>query len=146
MQIGKEQRKYYRKVYFFLTRGMGGGGGEGGEEEINLTSPNSPELLSPNSPRKTHADPSLILNTLRIKNSERIIIGHLNVNHIENKFEHFVSLVKDKLVIIVLSETKIDESFPSGQFAIEGYVKPYRRDRKYSWRWNINLRKRRYSM
>ena len=53
----------------------------------------------------------------------------LNVNHIENKFEPLVSLVKDKLDIILLSETQIDQSFPSSQFAIEGYTKPFRRDR-----------------
>ena len=34
-----------------------------------------------------------------------------------------------KLDTILLSETKIDESFPSNQFAIEGYGKPFRRDR-----------------
>ena len=120
----KGTEKILQESLLFSDTGGGGGG-----EEINLTSPNSPELLYPNSPRKTHADPSLILNTLRIKNSERIIIGHLNVNHIENKFEPFVSLVKDKLDIIVFSETKIDESFPSDPFAIEGYAKPFRRDR-----------------
>ena len=58
-----------------------------------------------------------------------VIIGHLDINHIEKKFEPFVSLVKEKLDIILLSETKIDESFPSSQFAIEGYAKPFRRDR-----------------
>ena len=42
-------------------------------------------------------------------------------------FEPLRSLVKDKLDIILLSETKIDESFPSSQFAI-GYTKPFRRD------------------
>ena len=70
-----------------------------------------------------------VLNTLRNKNSEMVIIGHLNINHVEKKFEPFVSLVKEKLDIILLSETKIDESFPSSQFAIEGYTKPFRRDR-----------------
>ncbi len=74
-------------------------------------------------------DPKTVLNKLRTKNSERIIIGHLNINHLENKFEPLVSLVKDRLDIFLLSETKIDESFPPGQFTIEGYAKPFRRDR-----------------
>ena len=37
--------------------------------------------------------------------------------------------MKDKLDIIMISETKIDESFPVSQFIIEGYSKPFRRDR-----------------
>ena len=37
--------------------------------------------------------------------------------------------MKDKLDIIMVSETKIDEPFRGGQFIIEGYSKPFRRDR-----------------
>ena len=69
------------------------------------------------------------MNTLRVKNSEKIIIGHLNINHIDKKFEPLISLVKDRLDIILFSETKIDSSFPPSQFAIEGYLNPFRRDR-----------------
>ena len=53
-----------------------------------------------------------ILNVLRTKNSERLVIGHININVIENKFNSLVSLVKDKIDIIMISETKIDDSFP----------------------------------
>ena len=31
--------------------------------------------------------------------------------------------------IIVLTETKLDDSFPTAQFTIEGYSKPFRHDR-----------------
>ena len=37
--------------------------------------------------------------------------------------------MKDTLDIIMVSETKIDDSFPENQFLIEGYAKPFRRDR-----------------
>ena len=74
-------------------------------------------------------EPRRILNNLISKNNDRLIFGHLNINFIENKFEPLVSLVKDKLDIIMVSETKIDESFPESQFIIEGYSKPFRRDR-----------------
>ena len=101
----------------------------GGGEEINPTTPNSPgdNIAFDNGAYKE--DATLILNKLRIKNSERIIIGHLNINHIEKKFEPLVSLVKDKLDVFLLSETKIDISFPSSQFTMEGYSNPFRRDR-----------------
>ena len=63
------------------------------------------------------------------KNSERIIIGHLNINFIENQFNSLLSLVKDRLDIFMVSERKIDDSFPENQFIIEGHSKPFRRDR-----------------
>ena len=96
-------------------------------------------LISAHSPREDFCeltskeikadDPSQILSALSTKNSDRIIIGHLNINFIENKFNSFVSLIKDKLDIIIVSETKINDSFPETQFIIEGYAKPFRRDR-----------------
>ena len=73
-------------------------------------------------------DPSLILDTLRTKYNESIVIGHLNVNHIENKFQPFVSLVKYKLDIVLLSETKLDNSYPPSQFVIQGYWNLFSRD------------------
>ena len=38
-------------------------------------------------------------------------------------------LIKDKIDIFLASETKLDSSFPSGQFVIKGYSTPFRLDR-----------------
>ena len=38
-------------------------------------------------------------------------------------------MIEGKFDILVLVETKLDESFPENQFIIEGYTKPYRLDR-----------------
>ena len=38
-------------------------------------------------------------------------------------------LIKDKIDIFLISEAKLDSSFPSGQFVIKGYSKPFRLDR-----------------
>ena len=76
-------------------------------------------------------DPHIILNKIRAKNNERIIIGHININSLENKFESLESLIKDKVDIIMVSETKIDASFPLAQFIIKGYSPPFRRDRDF---------------
>lgn len=70
-----------------------------------------------------------ILNNIRVKNINKILIGHLNINSIRNKFDILVDLVKDKLDIILISETKIDSSFPNSQFEIQGYSPPRRLDR-----------------
>ena len=63
---------------------------------------------------------------LRNKNPDRLIISHLNVNSLRNKFEFLVPLVKDNIDILMLSETKLDSFFPHAQFSIEGYSKTYR--------------------
>ena len=38
-------------------------------------------------------------------------------------------IIKDKIDIFLISETKFDGSFPSGQFIIKGYSTPFRSDR-----------------
>ena len=38
-------------------------------------------------------------------------------------------LIKDKIDIFLISETKLDSSFPSGKFVIKGYSTPFRLDR-----------------
>ena len=60
---------------------------------------------------------------------ERLIIAHININGIERKFQSLVALIKNKVDIIIVSETKIDSSFPQSQFAIDGYSNPFRLDR-----------------
>ena len=77
------------------------------------------DLISPS--EINPVDPSLILNNLRSKYSKKIIVGHLNIN---NKSEPLISLVKNRLDIILFSETKIDSSIPQSIFVIEGYFNP----------------------
>ena len=55
--------------------------------------------------------------------------GHLNVNSLRNRFEMQEELIKDKTEIFLISETKLDSSFRSGQFATKGYITPFRLDR-----------------
>ena len=45
-----------------------------------------------------------------------------------NKFSSIVELVKDNIDALLISETKINSSFPSEQFAIDNY-EIFRRDR-----------------
>ena len=69
------------------------------------------------------------LNDLRCKNINRIIFGQLNINSIRYKFDTLKDMVSGKIDILLLSETKIDDSFPTAQFMIPGYSVPYRHDR-----------------
>ena len=74
-------------------------------------------------------DPKSILQNLKEKNKDRPIIAHLNINFLDPKFEPLRDTIKDNVDILLISETKLDESFPSGQFFMEGYTEPIRLDR-----------------
>ena len=74
-------------------------------------------------------DPKYILSDLKKKNADRPIIGQLNINSITTKFEPLMSLFKDNIDLLMVSETKLDETFPPGQFKIDGYSTPIRLDR-----------------
>ena len=69
------------------------------------------------------------MNDAREKNINRPIIGQLNINSIRNKFHFLESEASKHLDILLISETKIDESFPSAQFLLDGFSRPYRLDR-----------------
>ena len=59
------------------------------------------------------------IRDVRTRSLKRIILGHLNINSIRNKFDLLVDQIKGRVVIMVISETKLDESFPNGQFKIQ---------------------------
>ena len=68
------------------------------------------------------------LKSLRIRNLNKIVVGHLNINSIRNKFDFLAHQVKGNIDILMISETKLDESFASGQFLLDGYSVPFRFD------------------
>ena len=68
------------------------------------------------------------LKNLKIKNSNRLVFGNLNINTINNKFEQLKHIIKNNVDVLVVTETKLDFSFPFGQFSIDGFARPFRRD------------------
>ena len=63
------------------------------------------------------------INDLRNQNPFRVIIGHININYIRNKFQPLVSFINN-LDILLISETKIDDTFPDSQFLIKDFSVP----------------------
>ena len=57
------------------------------------------------------------------------MIGQLNINSIRNKFEMLTSLIANEIDVLLLSETKLNETFPLEQFLISGFGKPLRLNR-----------------
>ena len=52
----------------------------------------------------------------KLENPKNITISHLNVNSLRIKFISVEELIKSTLDIFLVSETKIDHSFPNQQF------------------------------
>ena len=69
------------------------------------------------------------LKKLRIKNLNRVIISQININSIRNKIELLSEAVFGNIDIFMVSETKVDMSFPTSQFIIQGFAAPFRLDR-----------------
>ena len=80
-------------------------------------------------PKNNSEDDMLVLKNLRISYPNNIIIGHLKMNSIRNKFEMLNSSVAQYVDILMLSETKLDSTFPSTQFLINDFSVPHRLDR-----------------
>ena len=53
---------------------------------------------------------------------------YLNINSVRNKFTDFQEIINGNVDVVSIAETKIDASFPSAQFVLEGYHSPYRLD------------------
>ena len=79
-------------------------------------------------PSNEEADCFTELKTFRFKNSKNLIMGHLNINSLRNKFESIKPIISPNFDIFLVSETKLDESFPNNQFSISGY-RMFRQDR-----------------
>ena len=59
------------------------------------------------------------LKKLRIENLNRVIIIQININSIKPKIEFLSEAVLGKIDNLLVSETKIDMPFPTGQFVIQ---------------------------
>ena len=66
---------------------------------------------------------------MRTKNPERIIIGNLNINFLPSKFGKLKDTVLKYVDVLVLTETKLDDSVPNAQFLVDRFSEPYRYDR-----------------
>ena len=61
------------------------------------------------------------MKILRLKYAQNPIIAQINVNSIRNKFELLVPQIPSNIDVLIISETKIDVSFPTSQFSIDGF-------------------------
>ena len=50
------------------------------------------------------------------------------MNSIRNKFDDLKLIIDEKVDVLCIAESEIDEPFPTAQFNSPGYSKPYRLD------------------
>ena len=75
-------------------------------------------------------DNSQILKDGILSSPKNPVIADLNLNSVKNKINDLRILIRDiPLDYFVLSETKLDKSFPTAQFDIPGYEIRARKDR-----------------
>ena len=87
----------------------------------------SPETISSDAADTTTDSPDIDLfpavSEFRQRFTSNFIFSHLNINSYRNKFDFMHDVLSKKLVdYLAISESKLDSSFPSAQFHVEGYV------------------------
>ena len=97
-------------------------------ENLSVQQVNSEAQLSVSKNPANHHSLNF-LGKIRVENVNNVIIGQLNINSLRNKFCFLKEIIHGKIDILVLTETKLDSTFPESQFCIPGYKIPYRRDR-----------------
>ena len=66
---------------------------------------------------------------MKIRSPDKLILGHVNINSIRNKLDSLVYMLDENIDFFLISETKLNDSFPLTQFKIEGFTTPYRYNR-----------------
>ena len=69
---------------------------------------------------------------MRIKHPKNVIPGHLNINSMRYKHKFITEMINKNIDAMIFTETKLDNTFTTSQFYIEGYKIPYRRDRQFN--------------
>ena len=78
---------------------------------------------------KTRIDAKFILKSIRQENTNKLVFAHININSLRNTFELLVDQVKGNIDVLMIFETKIDDSSLLGNFLTCRFSKPYRLDR-----------------
>ena len=62
---------------------------------------------------KKMIDSKAILSSFCRQNNHKLVFVHLNINSVWDKFELLAEQIKGNMDVLMISETKIDDSFPS---------------------------------
>ena len=68
------------------------------------------------------------LKNARIKHPQKVCLSPININSIRNKLDSLFEFTYGLVDFLTVSETKLDSSFPIGQFNLPGFRTLYRKD------------------
>ena len=100
-------------------------------EEDELAICNKTSTLSDNhieGEKEKNKRQNINIKLFREKNPDRPIFAQININSIRNKFQFLGSKFINNVEVLLESETKLDNSFPTAEFLLDGFSKPYRLD------------------
>ena len=60
---------------------------------------------------------------------DKLILGYVNINSIQNKFDAHTYIIGNHIDIILITETEPDDTYSTAQFFIKGYSASYKKDR-----------------
>ena len=74
------------------------------------------------------------LHITRQDNHIKLIVAHRNIKLLWKKFfDH----INGTIGTAIVSETKIDDSFPIKNFLTDGFITPFLYDRDANWSWSM---------
>ena len=69
------------------------------------------------------------LFNIRKHHSNKIIMAHININSLRNKFHMLTNSVSEYIDILMTSETTLNDTFPHTLHHLQGFSYPYRLDK-----------------
>ena len=62
------------------------------------------------------------LRKLRLRNVNKVITGNISINFLPVKSDQVTEVISKNVDILVIAEIKLDDTFPLGQFYVEGFT------------------------
>ena len=87
---------------------------------------------------KEKSGTSSSLQVILKDNLNEQIFAHLNINSIRNRSDCLADIIKDNIDVLMISATKVDDTFPDGQFFLDGFGTAFCLDRDRNG-WGIML-------
>ena len=98
------------------------------KENTNVESKSENESEIQDEPQRCTNFTNFLFN-IRKKHYNKIIMVHISINSLRNKFDMLINSVTEYIDIQMISETKLDNTFPYALYHLKDFSNPYRFDR-----------------
>ena len=77
---------------------------------------NQPNVADRSKPVTDVLEAKAGLKEMKIRSPDKLILGYVNINSIRNKFDSLIYMLDKNVDIFLISETKLDDSFPQAHY------------------------------